>query len=263
MKNISKIKKMADPLTRNFDIKYFRYLKLYPDKSRILLTNLPDSLRFIYEEGHYKKMWFEGEFPVYLGSGFNLWKEADHMDKTDFEKEINLNLGLHNGITYVNQCLNYWELFTFDGISQQIHQLERKLLMHFIIYFKEQAQELLSDGEKEKIYLPEYSDLIKSDNVYAEKIADFLNKTTINRYYLSEKYRDIYLTPKEVNCIYWLIQGKTAEEIAIIEGNSKKTIERHIENVKLKLNCTKLVQVLTIVISSGILDSLLLKSTIR
>ena len=43
------IAKVVAPLTSHFGIKHFRYLKLYPDKSRILLSNYPVGIQFIYE----------------------------------------------------------------------------------------------------------------------------------------------------------------------------------------------------------------------
>lgn len=45
---------------------------------------------------------------------------------------------------------------------------------------------------------------------------------------------EIYFTEREKNIIFQLIRGKTAREIAIILNRSQRTIEKHIENLKLK-----------------------------
>ncbi len=45
------------------------------------------------------------------------------------------------------------------------------------------------------------------------------------------------LSKREVECLYWTCLGKTADEIAMIMGLSKKTIESHFYNMKIRLNC--------------------------
>ena len=59
-----------------------------------------------------------------------------------------------------------------------------------------------------------------------------------------------------MQCVYWLIEGKSADEIAIIEGKSIKTINRHLENVRTKLNCYKQTQLVKIILDSGIFETL-------
>jgi len=45
------------------------------------------------------------------------------------------------------------------------------------------------------------------------------------------------LTEKERACLYQLMKGKSTKEIADILGNSPRTIETHLENIKSKLHC--------------------------
>src|SRR5436190_20405286 len=85
----NQISAIAAPLVESFAVKHFRYLKLYSDKSRILFSNFPDCTRFIYEDGTYQKMWFDGEFSEYLSAGCYLWDTLRSTEKTAFEKEIN------------------------------------------------------------------------------------------------------------------------------------------------------------------------------
>lgn len=54
---------------------------------------------------------------------------------------------------------------------------------------------------------------------------------------------DIYLSKKEVECIRWMIAGKSSGEIANILSISKRTVETHMNNIKQKLNCYKQFQV--------------------
>ena len=47
------------------------------------------------------------------------------------------------------------------------------------------------------------------------------------------------LTDCEIECINWLIKGKSAEEIGLILRLSRRTIESHINNIKKKTQCYK------------------------
>jgi len=48
---------------------------------------------------------------------------------------------------------------------------------------------------------------------------------------------NLYLTQRECECINYLTIGKTAEEVSMILGISKRTVESHIDNIKIKLSC--------------------------
>lgn len=64
----------------------------------------------------------------------------------------------------------------------------------------------------------------------------FLNNLDVNA-------STIYLSKKEIECVNWMIKGKSSSEIAGILGISKRTVETHMNNIKKKLNCYKQFQV--------------------
>ena len=43
------------------------------------------------------------------------------------------------------------------------------------------------------------------------------------------------LTPREAEVLFWVAQGKTSPEIAIIVGNAPATVKKHVENITAKL----------------------------
>ncbi|MAZ78036.1 MAG: hypothetical protein CMF39_05105 [Legionellaceae bacterium] len=45
------------------------------------------------------------------------------------------------------------------------------------------------------------------------------------------------LTPREVDCLFLLVRGRTTKEIANFLSLAAKTVDRHIENIRLKLGC--------------------------
>ena len=51
----------------------------------------------------------------------------------------------------------------------------------------------------------------------------------------SDKLRPLGLTPREAETLYWVTQGKTNPEIAIICGLSARTVQKHLEHIFQKL----------------------------
>lgn len=47
----------------------------------------------------------------------------------------------------------------------------------------------------------------------------------------------VFLTQREVECLYFLIHGKTAKQCAIELGLSYRTVESHLQRTKMKLMC--------------------------
>jgi DNA-binding CsgD family transcriptional regulator len=261
IKSTSQINEIIRPLTQTFGVKHFRYLKLYHNGSRILLTNHPDCVRFMYGEGNYKQMWFDGYFPQHLSNGWHIWDALRTVScnslVTQLEQEINHFLNLYHGLTLVITGPHFHEIYTFDSDLATIYQVNRHLLLRFIYYFKEQACDLLKKANNERLIVPGKPtiELQENTNKVSWDEDNFLNNTEITRYYLGEKYNNVYLTRKEVCCIYWLLKGKSAEEIACIEGNTKKTVQCHLESIRNKLNCHKQTQIISIILESGILDT--------
>ena len=66
----------------------------------------------------------------------------------------------------------------------------------------------------------------------------FFRTTSIRRFYLQqEEYQNTKLSQREVDCIFYLIQNKTAIETAELMNISRRTVESYIENIKIKLAC--------------------------
>lgn len=49
---------------------------------------------------------------------------------------------------------------------------------------------------------------------------------------------NIKISRREFECLYYLVRGKTMKGIAREMGGSPRTVEEHINQLKLKLNCT-------------------------
>lgn len=67
----------------------------------------------------------------------------------------------------------------------------------------------------------------------------FHGRSSDNIYKIAPNNLPYNLTKKEHECLFLLVRGKTASEIALMLNVSKRTIETHIENIKNKFGCTK------------------------
>lgn len=67
----------------------------------------------------------------------------------------------------------------------------------------------------------------------------FQIKNNINHrsYYIGNSLKDSNLTNREIECLFYVVRGKTANQIAKILFISKRTVETHIANIKSKLGC--------------------------
>jgi DNA-binding CsgD family transcriptional regulator len=248
------IQNIIRPLSENFNIKFFRYLKLYKNGKRIILSNIPDAIRYMYEQGQYVNLWYDGEFPQFLKEGWYAWHLNRLLDSREIEEKIENDLisllQVQHGVTYVQEGDQFFEIFSFDTAENAIYLMDKQLLLRFIYYFKEQARKLIQIGEADGIILPIRN--IKNTQQHSEDIQAYLDKIKTNRFYLGGKYSNAYLTAKEMACVKWMVKGKTAEEIAIIENIKPKTIQRHIENIKLKFNCQKQTQIIQLILNTGL-----------
>lgn len=61
------------------------------------------------------------------------------------------------------------------------------------------------------------------------------------------------LTQREVECLYWTSQGKSAEEIGMLLNIKKRTVNSYLLNVKEKLNAVKIAQAVYIASKKGLL----------
>jgi DNA-binding CsgD family transcriptional regulator len=80
------------------------------------------------------------------------------------------------------------------------------------------------------------------DNQFSYTIVDTLDEFNISQ--------------RQLECLFYLLRGKSANEIALVLGLSKRTVETHIENIKFKLQCDNKNKVIEFAIDNGLLNYL-------
>ncbi|OAI46511.1 hypothetical protein AYO45_01840 [Gammaproteobacteria bacterium SCGC AG-212-F23] len=71
------------------------------------------------------------------------------------------------------------------------------------------------------------------------------------QYIVSDDFCQFNLTKREIHCLFHLVRGKTANDIANILFISKRTAEKHVDNIKTKLKCNTKSEIIAKAIENG------------
>lgn len=249
----SQITEICLPL-RTLGITGFQYSKRFTDGSRILLTDLPELIEFHYQPDIYPLTWYDndGDIEAYhTGWEFSAINCLfNSIEQNRLCKKIYEIFKISYGIFYLHKQKNHVEIFCFMSEDPAIFKLNLKILLHFILYFKDRAQKIIKQFHTHKIMIP------------VQKLDDALNKNDaalsllqnipIHKYYLFNSNSNQYLTSREMSCLKWCTHGKTSAEISILLNISISTVESHLQNIKQKLDCYKQSQLAGAAIKQGI-----------
>jgi DNA-binding CsgD family transcriptional regulator len=238
------VKDLTKPLEAHLGITYFLFVKEYKNGRRCWLTNNGAWTEHFYQKSYYEISAFENPND-YRVPGIYLW---ECLKGQKVFKDARDNFNIDHGITITENYSDHAEFFHF-GTLRDNHPIKNlyseniQALKLFINYFKDQATDLIKSTEKHSVHVPvpTTNQLLENKNttLTGDQLSLFLETITPKRYYIADDPQNVYLTPKEVECVKWSIKGKSCEEIALITGISKRTAEAHLENVKKKLNCYK------------------------
>lgn len=239
---------------KQFGIKGFSYSKICNDGRFFTLTTNTD-----YALHHFKQF-FNCEYTPEdiqqggLLEGFSLWESKRDSRLWQDANQFGLGHGLLLSVSYKS----YKELFCFssDVDNEKIKEFyinNSDVLYSYTYLFKDKAYKIMRQAEQNMLMTPlQYkSTCMKSRDGTQRLKHAFYQNATIKRFYIDD---DTYLTLKEAQCLYWIAKGKSAEEIGSILSAGKRTIESHIERLKLKLNCYKQTDLVREAVQLGILS---------
>ncbi len=236
--DVENIRKICSPL-KLINIENFFYHRIYSDGFMIHLSTdvvwgeffLNKLFSLDYDEADINNH-------LYIENSISLWEMNAH-NQVWQDGKLNFNVG--NGISLLSEKNpKYKEISCFYG-SRYNHELNDfylsnlDILQNFVMFFKDQASNLIYEFEQKRILLPKKYRLApsKQESVAVDKRNEFLSFIKPKKFFIEEQY----ITEKEAECLYWLSEGKTSDEIGIILDRSNRTVEKHIEHIKEKLNC--------------------------
>lgn len=156
---------------------------------------------------------------------YTLWDALREDDPIYITSRNQFNI--FTGVTFTIHQHSTVDFFNF-GSSALNHQknLEYKeQYMTFINSFYDKTEKLLKLSEQNALSL-------NGTTTHSPR-----EKVNSNYLYLGPKYNYAYLTDRETDVCRYLIKGLSTQEAAAFMEISSRTIEKHVETIKLKLNC--------------------------
>lgn len=240
----AELKAICEPL-HLLDIAYFSHVRVDSSHRVAGLGLEPKFVKLYIEKKYYNfdihMLKFTQPEQFILWDAIDIDKESKQMDD-DFQ-----HLGMGHTFSIIQNhgkhvdCYHFGAKRGFTGINQRYLQ-NIDLLKKFINYFnhKVMTSKELSEAYNIKFAIDTTHGGYFTKNDLCDAIYnEFINKITTDRFYLENNR---YLTLREFHCLYWLSQGKTFLEIAIILSISERTVKFHIQSIKEKFSCDTLFQ---------------------
>lgn len=92
--------------------------------------------------------------------------------------------------------------------------------------------------------------LLKSEQYYTPQRAD------TRSYTVNGSPKDHGLTPRELDCLFYVLRGQTNKEVGRSLGISCRTVDKYLQNIKYKWHCPNKKNVIDRAIQEGLLDYL-------
>jgi DNA-binding CsgD family transcriptional regulator len=240
----SAIIEFTKPL-KKLNLSYFTFDRHYIDNSRISLTSSVDWIRHYWEYKLYEKSVFERDHLKFSG-GHVLWS---WLSREPVYSTASL-YGIDHGITIAEKHGDYCDFLNFgsvnnDAVTSEYLIKNLPFLYQFTAFFKYRMKDLISNAEKNKfkVSVPQCDNIsrIKLDAEIDGKIfCQSMDQKNTSRIYLGDDFKNSYLTRKEFELANLLIHGLNASAAAAKLGVSNDTVNKHIKNLKAKLNCSTL-----------------------
>lgn len=238
------IENICQPLFKNTRIKYFSHCVLNQDDQLSGLSSNPE-----FTEFYIKKKYYNYDIHTLQNisdSQYVLW---DLLELNGQTKALNDDIRHFNtGHTFsiIKQNKHTKECFHFsadiaDESINGMYMIYSEFLENFILYYKDKINE---SKELSRIY-DEHLNITQADAGYYLKtplIIESNNPSLLltNKFVININQPS--LSKREISCLYWLANGKTMDEIAIILNITHRTVKAHIEHTKEKLQCHTLFQ---------------------
>lgn len=241
LNSTDELRKIIQPLQSTLGIDYFSFARLYHDRSRIYLNPFSDFVRLydshLYQFGDYNKL------PSMYSSGYHQWSSSGPMEiKTIMRDKFNIE----DGMTIVDCGVIYTDIFIFchtseikDGFNIYLNNFQ--LFQRFCVYFKQKANNIIKAAELSDRKILQCRELTfpfdcgnEIDDTNRVKEAFYL-ETRLNEFVIEGAKEPIKLTRRELDCVAGLLKNKTAKQLSKLLNISYRTIETHVNNLKMKL----------------------------
>jgi LuxR family quorum-sensing system transcriptional regulator SolR len=220
---------ISQPLKKT-GIELFGYHRLYNDGTEIMLCN--DAIwtayyynnKFTIENGVLEKVGLDKfEYIIWPTEwpkcSMRKAKEISHISHL-----MSLKLNSENYCEFFGFATKLNSIYCRNSINIFLNNID--VFKKFCLHFKKVASHILKICESNRI-IP-----VNADYLSQNRLKNIRNK---NYYTLG----NTIFSDRELDCIKYLLMGKTMREISEKLFISPRTVETHLENIKNKLGCNK------------------------
>ena len=247
VKSISKLSSVLNKI----DITQFIHIRLKADNTFFVLSNHQAILQYFYDK---KEL---GEFFKNIIERLQRGKIAVNLLPNRYECPVLKRLhdaNIYHGIS-VSFCLNdYADIYVFatensDKKIIDFYLNHFHLLKRFIIYYRHNARKIIQEAFMHNTV--ELKKPIQIGNACVATQLDHFRKQIMPRKMIIDSGPDrIAFTARETECLYYLLEGKSAADIANILVVSPKTVESCLKRIRLRAGCRNKSELLSFVIQN-------------
>jgi len=234
-------KAVFDPLKKRLPIKAFCYVRFFPDGRRLFIADneqLETHMNWVLRNIPPPHLPQSAPIVTRVSSADALVLTTSHGMKSFYEEIItDLFSGLQLGCAFsiLQKRQDYYEEFVFfpalsDHSSYSTLFSHQDLLHNAMFLFREKTHESVKLIKPFQTSAPILEEPVVVSGFGRKSL---LEDATARRFYLDSD-SDTYLTRKEALSAFFLTQSMSSSQIATQMGISKRTVEDHIENIKLK-----------------------------
>lgn len=247
--NQERIRKICSPLKDCFGIDYFGYFRFLNDGRYIFLSNCS-----VWQEAFFYDYVMNTEHFIAVPNSLSKYETLKHVwpdNIKDETIEFLKNKKIYNGFNIAMELEGSLDscFFGTNCYSKSVEEFYRThffVFEDFIRYFKKIAKDLIdaADTSRQGISpflqatFPQIETIFKKTTPLEENIIKF---NTLLQSHIAGEIHEIgkrnLLSPREIQCLSHASTGMTAKEIAKSLGIGYRTVETHLDKVRLKTQC--------------------------
>lgn len=239
----NEIANICNPLKKYLGISNFGYLQIFFDSSYFYVCNDLELIKEYVTTINETNIFFEKQLFFPKASNefhYILWPKISLNRSMDLYMKRNY----WHGLTFTKAHSNHVELWWFatDTSNTNINDFYKSnidVLEKFVFYFRNKTRDIINSKNKilanfnKGVDLSQVNNFINTD-VDQKKIEQFLKEIGFTSIHIRSHNGTASLSPREVQCLYFLSLGNTMKEIAYKTDLSPRTVESYLNNLRYK-----------------------------
>lgn len=240
----NRVKTLCDPLKQTFGIDTFWHSTIGSKGEFTHISNTPEGTCHYFENHYYLNNPFL-RHPENYSKGFYFPGDMPEPTYSESQKKHNAEFGIDHLLFFCKPEKELCHIFGFATSQKNLPMLtiylnNTHLLKQFAEHFLSEVTHFPFDSFQ--VELPK---LVGPSFFWINKFTPGLNVNKKSNFLKTLGYPDLSaLSSREKECLELFLQGKTAQQTALLLNLSRRTVETYFENIKDKLGCLSKAEIL-------------------